>query len=147
MACELERIAVGAARHALTVAINGGDLLEIRAAQRRLLAAELALRECLADPPVAAPLTLSAPAMTTAGEHVYLFAVNEAGRVVYTRWVLGGSVEPWHEVPGGFQTNQAVAASAVGDYLFLVAKGIDDPDRLFLNQGVPPTWVGWGELG
>jgi hypothetical protein len=70
-------------------------------------------------------------------------------RVFYTWWRLGQGGSGWHPVdlPGEtFRTDAAPAVTAVGNYLFLLAKSLDG--ELWLNQGeVGKPFVGWQPAG
>jgi hypothetical protein len=50
----------------------------------------------------------------------------------------------WSEVPGGFATEVAPAATAFSE-LYLLAKGASD-DRLYINVLSEGSWVGWSPL-
>lgn len=116
----------------------------------RLLAAQKALDKCNASQPIiTAPLTKFDQAMVTvAGGHTYLFVVALDGRILYTRWKLGGGGNPWQEVGGSGIAYSGPAASIVSGtkYIFITVRGGDD--KVWLNQGtLDPvgidTWVGW----
>jgi hypothetical protein len=74
-----------------------------------------------------------APAAVGAGDNIFFFAKHPDGRIFFNRAKLGQAFQGWAEVSGGGQTDAAPTAGAVGTYIFVGIKGLDD--NLYLNQG------------
>ncbi len=78
---------------------------------------------------------------------LYAFAVRDDGAIMHKRLFIDSSsltLEPWIEVPGGFHTDAAVAATVSNGRLVLCAKGVDQQPYLNeLEPGGRGSWSGW----
>jgi hypothetical protein len=103
-------------------------------------------------PPLPTPKSSVGQAMVSIGNKIYVFAVNQAGHVLYASWESGEGASTWVDLgPPNLNarpmvtavTNPAVAAA--GDHLFVTVTGSDN--QIWLNQGTPPNFAGWRAPG
>jgi len=87
-----------------------------------------------------------APGAASSGNTTAVVAANKQGKLFYTWWTLGQGAQKWAELDGQRSTNVAPAAALVGNYLFVVMKGLDG--SLYINQGaLGKEFVGWQRMG
>lgn len=103
-------------------------------------------------PPLPTPKSSVGQAMVSIGNKVYVFAVNQAGHVLYVSWEAGEGASTWVDLgPPNPNSNPMVtavtnpAAAAAGDRLFVTVTGSDN--QIWLNQGTPPNFTGWRAPG
>ncbi|MBV8613751.1 MAG: hypothetical protein JOY66_08250 [Acetobacteraceae bacterium] len=103
-------------------------------------------------PPLPTPKSSVGQAMVSIGNRIYVFAVNQAGHVLYASWVSGEGASTWVDLgPPNPNSNPVVtavtnpAAAAAGNRLFVTVTGSDN--QIWLNQGTPPNFTGWRAPG
>ena len=103
-------------------------------------------------PPLPTPRTSLGQAMVSMGNKIYVFAVNQAGHVLYASWELGEGASTWIDLgPPNPNSNPMVtattspAAAAAGDHIFVTVT--DSDSQIWVNQGTPPHFTGWRPPG
>ena len=98
-------------------------------------------------PPVPTPRTSLGQAMVSIGNKIYVFAVSQAGHVLYASWELGEGASTWIDLgpPNPNVTATTNPAAAAGDHIFVTVTGSDS--QIWVNQGTPPNFSGWRPPG
>ncbi|WP_157642798.1 hypothetical protein [Burkholderia ubonensis] len=86
-----------------------------------------------------------APGAASAGNVSVAVAARPDGHISYNWWTLGHAGH-WYEPADTMRTDAAPAAALVGNYLFVIVKGLDN--TLYLNQGeLGRPSAGWQSMG
>ena len=92
-----------------------------------------------------------APGLASVGDSFMLFATSSDGRIFANRCVLGQNFQGWIEMEGGGRTDAGPTAAAIGTYMFVAIKELDEgpnrPGHVYLNQGeLGQPFIGWGRI-